>query len=98
MEFIHISLEDYEQYLDYIKNLEESVIERFLKKWMEQYFSNLFEDISYERSLILLLSILEPDILNWSKITDREIDNIKSLALDKIHRQCILKEKVAMDL
>ena len=27
---------------------------------MEQYFSNLFEDIRYERALILLLNLVEP--------------------------------------
>ena len=30
---------------------------------MESYFSNLFEDIRDERSLILLLSLTDPDIL-----------------------------------
>ena len=65
---------------------------------MEQYFSNLFEDIRYERSLILLLSLVEPDILKQSKFTDHEINIMKDIALDKIHRQRILKEIVAMDL
>ena len=65
---------------------------------MEQYFSNLFEDIRYETSLILLLSLIEPDILKQSKFTNDEINIIKDLALDKIRRQRILKEIVAMDL
>ena len=65
---------------------------------MESYFSNLFEDIRYERSLILLLSLVEPDILKQSKFTDDEIAIIKNLALEKIHRQRILKEIKAMDL
>ena len=65
---------------------------------MEQYFSNLFEDIRYERSLILLLSLVEPDILKQSKFTNDEIDIIKNIALDKTHRQRILKEIKAMDL
>ena len=65
---------------------------------MESYFSNLFEDIRYERSLILLLSLVEPDILKQSKFTDDEIVIIKNLALEKIHRQRILKEIKAMDL
>ena len=30
---------------------------------MEAYFDNIFEDVRHERSLILLLSIVEPDIL-----------------------------------
>ena len=65
---------------------------------MESYFSNLFEDIRYERSLILLLSLVEPDILKQSKFTNDEIEIIKNIALDKIHRQRILKEIKAMDL
>ena len=65
---------------------------------MESYFSNLFEDIRYERSLILLIRLIEPDILKHSKFTDHEIEIIKNLALEKLHRQRILKEVVAMDL
>ena len=65
---------------------------------MEQNFSNLFEDVGHERSLVFLLSQAEPDILKQSKITDHEINIIKDIALDKIHRQRILKEIKAMDL
>ena len=65
---------------------------------MEQYFSNLFEDIRLERGLILLLSIVEPDILKQSKFTGDEIEIIKNLALEKLHRQRILKEYHAMSL
>ena len=65
---------------------------------MEAYFSNLFEDVRHERSLILILSIADPDILKQSKFTDDEINIIKNLALEKLHRQRILKEIIAMDL
>ena len=65
---------------------------------MEAYFSNLCEDIRYERSLIFLLSLVEPDILKQSKFTDHEINIMKDLALDKVHRHRILKEIIAMDL
>ena len=65
---------------------------------MESYFSNLFEDIRYERSLILILSLVEPDILKQSNFTNDEIEIIKNIALDKIHRQRNLKEIKAMDL
>ena len=58
---------------------------------MEQYFSNFFEDVRHERSLILLLSLVEPDILKQSKFTDHEINIMTDIALDKIHRQRILK-------
>ena len=63
---------------------------------MEAYFSNLFEDIRHERSLILLLSLR--DIFKQSKFTDHEIEIIKNIALEKLHRQRILKEVFAMDL
>ena len=56
---------------------------------MEQYFSNLFEDIRYERSLILLLSLTDHDIVRQSKFFDHEIDIIKKLASEKLHRQNI---------
>ena len=65
---------------------------------MDQYFATIFEDIRQERSLILLLSLVEPDILKQSKFTDHEIDIIKNIALEKLHRQRNLKEIVALDL
>ena len=65
---------------------------------MEAYFNTIFEDIRYERSLILLLSLIEPDILKQSKFTDHEIEIIKNIALEKLHRQRNLKEIVALDL
>ena len=65
---------------------------------MEQYFNTLFEGIRYERSLILLLSLVEPDILKQSKFNDHEIDIIENIALEKVHRQRNLKEIVALDL
>ena len=45
---------------------------------MEACFSNLFEDVRHERSLILLLSLTDPDILKQSKFTDDEIEIIKN--------------------
>ena len=65
---------------------------------MEAYFATVFEDVRHERSLILLLSLVEPSILKQSKFTDLEIEIIKNLALEKLHRQRILKEHIAMDL
>ena len=58
---------------------------------MEQYFNTIFEDIRYERSLILLLSLVKPNILKQSKFNDHEIDIIKNIALEKLHRQRNLK-------
>ena len=65
---------------------------------MEQYFDNIFEDIRHERSLILLLSLTDSDILRQSKFTDHEIDIIKNIALEKLHRQKNLEEIFALDL
>ena len=65
---------------------------------MEQNFATMFEDVRHERSLILLLSLTDPDILKQSKFTDDEINIIKNLALEKLHSQRILEEYVAMDL
>ena len=48
---------------------------------MEAYFATVFEDVRLERSLILLLSLVEPSILKQRKFTDREIEIIKNLAL-----------------
>ena len=65
---------------------------------MEQYFATMFEDVRHERSLILFLSLTDPDILKQSKFTDDEINIIKNLALEKLHRQRILKEYHAVSL
>ena len=65
---------------------------------MEAYFNTIFEDVRHERSLILLFSLVEPSILKQRKNTDHEIEIIKNLALEKLHRQRNLKERVALDL
>ena len=65
---------------------------------MDQYFNTILKYIRYERSLILLLSLVEPSILSQSKFTDHEIEIIKNIALEKLHRQRNLKEIVALDL
>ena len=65
---------------------------------MEQYFNTIFEEVRHERSLILLLSLTEPNILKQSKFTDHEIEIIRNIALEKIFRQKNLKEIVALDL
>ena len=54
---------------------------------MEPYFDSIFEDIRHERSLIFLLSSVEPDILSQSKFLDHEIEIIKNIAREKLHRR-----------
>ena len=65
---------------------------------MENYFIKLFDNIHYERNLILLLSLLKPNILKQSKFTDDETNIIKNLALEKLHRQRRIKEYHAVSL
>ena len=65
---------------------------------METYFATIFEDVRHEGSLVLLLSLVEPDILKQSKFTDHEIDIIKKLAIEKLYRQRNLKEIITLDL
>ena len=65
---------------------------------MEQYFTTMFENKHHELSLILLLSVREPEISIQNKLTDHELKILKKLALEKIHRQLILKEHVVIDL
>ena len=65
---------------------------------MEQYFNTIFEDIRYERALILILSLVEPDILKQSKFNDHEVEIIRDIALQKLNRQRNLKEIAALDL
>ena len=50
----------------------------------------MFEDIRHERSLILILSLTDRDILKQSNYTDDEINLVITLALEKLHRQRIL--------
>ena len=65
---------------------------------MEHYFATIFEVVRHEQSLVLLLSLVEPDILKQSKFTDHETDIFKKIAPEKLHRQRILKETIALDL
>ena len=48
---------------------------------MEQYFTRLFDNIHHERSLILLLSLTDSNILKQAGFTDKEIEIIKNIAL-----------------
>ena len=65
---------------------------------MEGYFNTFFVEVRHERSLILLLSLVEPSILKQSKFTDYGLEIIKNIDLQKLHRQRNLKEIVALDL
>ena len=44
---------------------------------MEAYFATLFEHVTHERSLTLLLSLTNPDILKQNNFTDHEKNNRK---------------------
>ena len=56
----------------------------------------MFEDVRHERSLLLLPALTDPDILQQSKITDNEMNIIKYLALEKLHRRRIVKDHFAL--
>ena len=45
---------------------------------MESHFATMFKDVRHEGSLILILSLRDPDTLRQSKFTDGEI-NIKKV-------------------
>ena len=65
---------------------------------MEAHFENIFEEVRHERSLILKLSIVEPDVLRQNKFLDHEIEIIKNIAPEKLHRQHNLKEVIALEI
>ena len=65
---------------------------------MENYFISLFEDVRHKRSLILLLGLTDEGILKQSGFTINEMKIIKNIALEKIHRQKMLKEYYALHL
>ena len=48
---------------------------------MEHYFATMFEDVRHKRSLILFLSLTDPDIIKQNKFTDHEINILKILLL-----------------
>ena len=56
------------------------------------------EDTSNQRSSLLPLSLTDLGIIQRNIFTDREIIIIKKVAPEKIHRQRILKECVAVSL
>ena len=55
---------------------------------MEQFFSTMFEDVRHERSLLILLSLTDPDKMKQSNFTDDEIRIMKNLLL----KNCIDEE------
>ena len=65
---------------------------------MGEYFATMFEDVRHARSLILLLSLTDPDILKQSKYTDQEKNITKFLPLEKLHRQKRSKGYFALQL
>ena len=65
---------------------------------MEKYFSTLFEDVRYERRVILVLSLTDEGILNQNGFTEDEIKIINNIALQKVHKQRIIKEYKAIEI
>ena len=98
LEFKNILMEEHEEYLEYVKDLEDSFVERFLNKQLGTFFVTILEDVRQERSPILLLNLVEPDMIKQNIFTDHENDIKKKIALENFHRQRILKDKIALDL
>ena len=65
---------------------------------MKAYFDSFFEDIRHERSLFLLISLVEPNKIRQSKFLDHDIDIIKNIAFEKLHSQRNLKEIISLEL
>ena len=54
---------------------------------MEQFFATMFEDLRYERSLVFLITLTDPDAIKQSKFTEHQTKLLKNIALEKLHRQ-----------
>ena len=54
---------------------------------MDAYFSIMFDCVRHERSLKLLLSLTDPDLLKRSKLTEHEMNLMKNPALEKLQRE-----------
>ena len=65
---------------------------------MENYFAGIFEDVRHGRSLILVISLTDPEILKQVRCRGHEIKTRRNLALAKIHKHKSLKEYFAMQL
>ena len=65
---------------------------------MEAYVKTIFEDVRRERSPMILLSLVEPDIFRQRRFLDHEIEINKNIAPEKLHRQRNLKEIIALKL
>ena len=65
---------------------------------MEQYFNKIFNNIHYETSLSLLLSLIDSNTLVQAGFTNDENNFNKNTSLQKIKRQVDLKRYVAVDL
>ena len=50
---------------------------------MEQKFSTMLEDVKHDRSHIISLPLRDPDDQKESKFSNREINFIKNLPLEK---------------
>ena len=96
-EFLKNILQQNGEYLDFIEDQEESIIESILKQILEQIFTAMFEDVKHVGTLVLLLSLTDPEKIKQSKVTDHEINKKKS-SFRKITRTEIIKKKVAVSI
>ena len=58
---------------------------------MDQYFATVFEDVRHERSLILLLSLTDPNKLKHSKFKDDDVNFIEKYCFRKLTKATNIK-------
>ena len=75
-------------YLGYMKDPEESINEKDLNEYVENYLAKMFDEILHERTTKLFLSLTDPDQIKQSKFTKHE-KTIKNSALEELLRQNI---------
>ena len=56
---------------------------------MDDYFSTILQDNGHQRSLISSLSLTHPHISEQSNFMDHEVNKMKLLPLEILHRQKI---------
>ena len=87
VEFRKMLNEEKEDYLNYIKKEERSIVENVFKKQMDNFFA-AFEFVRHERSIILILSVTNPDISKQSRFMNHGIYRVKQM----LQKNCMDKE------
>ena len=57
---------------------------------MDRNFESIFQDVRHERTLILILAIIEPQILLDAKFSQSDVNKMTTIAKEKILRRKML--------